>query len=723
MALRRGEIVGGAAVAGFGPTGWIGALGVLAHARRRGIGTALTEAAATWLRDGGAPRSCCTPPRPACRSTSASGSSATARPTRGATSRRPAGRRRRRPRAAARGRRRPARARRGGDRRGPWAVFDALGPLGNGAGFAVERDSRIAGTALRSPWGLGPSVVAEDTEAGLALLSALRRASTGPLTVSLPDGNAEALQALRSWGRDPSTTRPACGSGPPRGTSLDGCSGCSTCSGGSRAVCRPRPSQSLVAVVLAVMVGMATYVGVGALRQATSPLSPPTPRRAAQPERPRTKRAERRSTTTTKTTSSSPATTAAPAPEPAPAQQPTAAPEEEPSEKPKKAKEPKQPKAQGPKVEGGAGRARGAAPRRRGLRRLPRVTARRRVASRAVTWEPEVEELKRRARLRRARWAAPSPSSASTTAASSRSASASPACRPRHVRRDGRSRRQARVRRVRQPRQHPLRRTSSSGIGRIDGRRAVIGGDDFTVRGGAADAAIWGQAGLRRAHGPRTPHPHRPPRRRHGRRRQREVARARSAALTSPQIPRWDIVTDMMNEVPVIAAAMGSVAGLGAARVVTSHWSLIVQGHLPGVRRRPARRRRRHGRGGDKEELGGGDRTTTTASSTTSPRTKRTPSGSSPVPLLPAPERLGAAPPRHARRRPAAPRRVAPRRRPPQPPPPVQDPPGHRVGARHTVHCSRSAAAAGTRVVTGSPASTATPSACSPTTPTTTAAG
>src|SRR5204862_1645769 len=29
------------------------------------------------------------------------------------------------------------------------------------------------------------------------------------------------------------------------------------------------------------------------------------------------------------------------------------------------------------------------------------------------------------------------------------------------------------------------------GQGRIDGRRAIVQGDDFTVRGGAADAAIW----------------------------------------------------------------------------------------------------------------------------------------------------------------------------------------------------------------------------------------
>src|SRR3954447_21756763 len=32
------------------------------------------------------------------------------------------------------------------------------------------------------------------------------------------------------------------------------------------------------------------------------------------------------------------------------------------------------------------------------------------------------------------------------------------------------------------------------GQGRVDGRRAIVQGDDFTVRGGAADAAIWEKA-------------------------------------------------------------------------------------------------------------------------------------------------------------------------------------------------------------------------------------
>src|SRR2546423_5520736 len=53
-AVDNGSVVGGAAVARFGTTGWIGALGVIGTGRRRGTGTALTEAAIVWLREHGA---------------------------------------------------------------------------------------------------------------------------------------------------------------------------------------------------------------------------------------------------------------------------------------------------------------------------------------------------------------------------------------------------------------------------------------------------------------------------------------------------------------------------------------------------------------------------------------------------------------------------------------------------------------------------------------------
>ena len=41
------------------------------------------------------------------------------------------------------------------------------------------------------------------------------------------------------------------------------------------------------------------------------------------------------------------------------------------------------------------------------------------------------------------------------------------------------------------------------GRGSIDGRPVIVGGDDFTVRGGANDGAVGGQDGLQRDDGPR----------------------------------------------------------------------------------------------------------------------------------------------------------------------------------------------------------------------------
>ena len=204
-ALHGGEVVGGAAVAGFGATGWIGALGVVATARRRGTGTALTEAAAEWLREHGADTVllyATDAGRPVYRRLGFvdDGEAHAWRdvaPPGGGPS--PAGVRvlERSDDAAVRALDVEAT----GEDRGP--VFDALGPLDRHAGFAIDRNGGLAGSALRSPWGLGPSVIARDPDAGLALLSALRRMRGGPLTVSVPDANAEAQRALRAWGLRP----------------------------------------------------------------------------------------------------------------------------------------------------------------------------------------------------------------------------------------------------------------------------------------------------------------------------------------------------------------------------------------------------------------------------------------------------------------------------------------------------------------------------------------
>jgi len=217
-AVRRGHIIGAAAVAGFGATGWIGALGVVASARRRGAGRALTEGCVDWLRARGAETVllyATEAGRPVYERVGfvAEGAAHAWRdvaPPPLADP--PAGIRALTPGDAERIRALDAAAT-GEDRS---AVLKALLESGNGAGIVLEREGELVGSALRSPWGLGPSVVAADTEAGLALLSALRRRPGSPPSVSLPDANAYATKALLDWGMRPinHATRMRLGPGP-----------------------------------------------------------------------------------------------------------------------------------------------------------------------------------------------------------------------------------------------------------------------------------------------------------------------------------------------------------------------------------------------------------------------------------------------------------------------------------------------------------------------------
>jgi acetyl-CoA carboxylase carboxyltransferase component len=116
------------------------------------------------------------------------------------------------------------------------------------------------------------------------------------------------------------------------------------------------------------------------------------------------------------------------------------------------------------------------------------------------------------------------------------------------------------------------------GRGRIDARPVVVAADDFTVRGGAADAAIW----------------------------QKQVIAEQTANELSlpivrlidgtggggsvksldgpmgrtyvPRNPGWEWVVANLGKVPVVSLALGPVAGLGAARAVSSHYSIMVDG-------------------------------------------------------------------------------------------------------------------------------------------------
>src|ERR671915_1196277 len=149
------------------------------------------------------------------------------------------------------------------------------------------------------------------------------------------------------------------------------------------------------------------------------------------------------------------------------------------------------------------------------------------------------------------------------------------------------------------------------GQGRIEGRRAVVQGDDFTVRGGAADAAIWEKAvyAERMAHDLRVPLV----RLVDGTGGGGSVKSLEQMGFTYvPFVPGWDLVVENLSLVPVVAAALGPVAGLGAARVVCSHFSVIVRGTAQMFVAGPPVVAASMGEAPDKEELGG-SRTQTAA--------------------------------------------------------------------------------------------------------------
>ena len=115
------------------------------------------------------------------------------------------------------------------------------------------------------------------------------------------------------------------------------------------------------------------------------------------------------------------------------------------------------------------------------------------------------------------------------------------------------------------------------GRGRINGAPVVASADDFTVRGGAADAAIhrkFGQA-EQMAHELRLPLI----RMIDGTGGGGSVKSLEDMGFTYvPFVPGWEHVVKNLEAVPVVALALGPTAGLGAARMVASHYSVMVRG-------------------------------------------------------------------------------------------------------------------------------------------------
>ncbi len=113
------------------------------------------------------------------------------------------------------------------------------------------------------------------------------------------------------------------------------------------------------------------------------------------------------------------------------------------------------------------------------------------------------------------------------------------------------------------------------GLGCLGGRRVVINAGDFTVRGGASDASIGNKGGhaQKMALNWRLPYI-------------RLLDASGGSVKTFEQIGRTYIPTnpvtpgveDLLSTVPVVAAALGSVAGLPAVDACLAHFNLMVKG-------------------------------------------------------------------------------------------------------------------------------------------------
>lgn len=115
------------------------------------------------------------------------------------------------------------------------------------------------------------------------------------------------------------------------------------------------------------------------------------------------------------------------------------------------------------------------------------------------------------------------------------------------------------------------------GQGEISGRPVVASADDFTVRGGASDAAIYRKF----IHAEKMASEFGLPliRMIDGTGGGGSVKSLEAMGYTYvPEVPGFETIVENLRSVPVVALALGPCAGLGAARVVASHYSVMVKG-------------------------------------------------------------------------------------------------------------------------------------------------
>ncbi len=143
------------------------------------------------------------------------------------------------------------------------------------------------------------------------------------------------------------------------------------------------------------------------------------------------------------------------------------------------------------------------------------------------------------------------------------------------------------------------------GFGEINGRPAVIGGEDFTLKGGSPNAA-----GLRKSvYAEHLAVQYRVPLVRflEGGGGSVKGGGKRGGPVGEPvySAPRFKIIADAMGLVPVASGAMGAVAGFPAGRLVASHFSVMTRHTAQVLIGGPALVERALGRRMSKDELGG----------------------------------------------------------------------------------------------------------------------
>ena len=113
------------------------------------------------------------------------------------------------------------------------------------------------------------------------------------------------------------------------------------------------------------------------------------------------------------------------------------------------------------------------------------------------------------------------------------------------------------------------------GFGKIEGRRVVVGGEDFTLKGGSPNAA-----GLRKSvYAEHLAVQYKAPlvRMLEGGGGSVKGGGRRGGTVGDPvfSAPRFRIIADAMGQVPIVSIACGAVAGFPAGRLVASHFSVM----------------------------------------------------------------------------------------------------------------------------------------------------